>query len=118
MSRRAYILWIDPGYIMNLMGNWRQCDYIKLPHLAECVDAEGRLVRLPEDYRVDDATYDWERRAIGLRLTHKSFPETPPGERLPCLHFNRAITITGMRIVQEGDDMHPIIVEHRRSQEE
>jgi hypothetical protein len=113
MSRRCYNVWIPPETVMTLLGGWRHHEFLALPWLERATDANGNRVDLPPDYRITDATFDWYRRAIGLRIEHESFPEVPDGEHCPPLYF-REVTIRAVKVRNPDageDDLGPIIVE-------
>lgn len=109
-GRHTYILWIPPELVTSLLGNWRYNACIAMPYFEECADMNGNRFSLPKDYDITDICYSWERRAIGLRLEHPSFPETAPGEQFPSLIYT-VITVQGLPIVQDSDGTTPIIVQ-------
>jgi hypothetical protein len=83
-TRRYIVLWVNSECIVQLMGGWNQHlkrgGFIALPTLQEaCWLDDGTYLPIPKDVAVLDATHSWERRAIGLRLAHPSFPEVADG---------------------------------------
>lgn len=107
-DRRAYVIWVSPQDIVNLFHNWRQPGFVVMVSLTDCRDPAGNRVRLPTDAVVDGACYDWLRQAIGLRLTHDSFPEVPDGAETPTL----VLVHTTFEVVPARQDTEdgPIIV--------
>lgn len=101
LNNRCYALWIPVETVLTLLGNWRYHDSIALPVLESAADADGKKVDLPSDYKVIDSTYSWERKAIGVRIAHDSFPEASMGERIPNLFF-REVCVVARRYVVDG----------------
>ena len=114
-ERREYALWMPAELVLTLMGNWRHYQFIALPFLERCADAEGKLFQLPADVRIEQATYSWERKAIGLALSHPTFPVVPDGMERPSLYY-REITIQALPAdrptLESIDADEPIIVRH------
>jgi hypothetical protein len=111
--RREYTLWMPVQIIMTLMGNWRHRSYLALPWLERCADGEGKKVEIPADYEIVDATYDWSRKSVGIRISHPSFPVVPEGEYSPVLYY-REVTIEARPILNpviDEDAPGSIIVE-------
>lgn len=112
-TRRCYCLWIPAEIICTLLGDWRKASFISLPFLEQCADGAGNRFDLPSDYICEDATHCWQRRAIGLLISHPTFPECQDGMEFPNLYY-RQITIQGLRIVSKPFDPDlpdPIVVE-------
>lgn len=114
-ERREYALWVPAELILTLMGNWRHYQCIGLPVLERCADAGGKVFPLPADVRIENATYDWSRKAIGLALSHPTFPVVPDGMERPSLYY-REITIQALPAdrptLESIDADEPIIVRH------
>lgn len=108
--RREYVLWIPPGVIMALLGGWRRCDAIHLPHLQYCADFEGNRFALPDDYEIVACTYDWRRQAIGVMLAHPSFPAVADGVEAPSLYY-REVTVLGMKTKPQDDPDAAVLVD-------
>ena len=92
MTRRFVCVWIPVETVMTLLGQWKHQQFVALPWLERAADERGNAVDLPVGYEVVDATYAWDRKAIGIRLSHASFAEVPDGEYAPSLWF-REVTI-------------------------
>ena len=108
-TRRWYTVWVSPTDVVNLLGNWRRCEFVSLPVLDECRDEDGKRVVIPNDAELIDCVYDWHRRAIGVRISQLSFPETADGMCPPSLVATHH-TIHVLRPRQESSD-GPLIVE-------
>ncbi len=69
-ERRFRVLWVSKQLFLNLLLNpLRQGDTIR------CITMTG----MPSDCNVEDACYDWQRDAFGLRLYHPTFDIVEPG---------------------------------------
>lgn len=113
--RRTCTLWIPVEVVVALLGNWRHHTCIALPWLQSAADSQGNKIGLPPDYTVLDATYDWQRRAIGVRLTHPTFAPVADGEQDPCLYY-REVVIEARPIIKDQveDEFAPIIIEAKQ----
>lgn len=105
-KNRSYAVWIPVETVLTLLGNWRYYDNIALPVLESAADMNGRKVDLPPDYRVIDATYSWERKAIGVRIAHESFPEVAIGEETPSLFFRQVGLVAWRDFVKQEAEEH------------
>lgn len=104
-ERRGYVVWLNPDEVVNLFRMADPAnDFIMVPSLQQGRDEAGGVVKIPPDVSVTDATYDWYRRQIGLRITHPSFPVVKDGDYWPSL-TSAQWELRSKRVVREGGEM-------------
>lgn len=86
-SRRCKIVIIEAKTILCLLGGWKDCDYIRLPHLAG----------LPEGYTIRNVAFDFPYNAFMVLIEHPSFPEVAPGCMYPVANDLSQIQMVSLR---------------------
>jgi hypothetical protein len=76
-EQRLRTVWVREDmvldYFAHMTGRVRDGSYTVVPE----------WVGLPDDVRLEFSVHDPMRKAIGFVVSHPSFPEVEPGERIP-----------------------------------